>query len=176
MKNLKLLLFAVLCFCSNLSIAQSNKATLYIVRTSGLGAAVNFKYFIGDQFIGKTNFGKYFKLDLDEGEYLIWAKSENRSFVKANLKAGNTYVLNALPQMGAFKAGVYLKAINNPTEKELIKIKKYIAKKKLLVYDEKKKMLEQKDYASLIEKGLKLYNEKVVNSPDLETLNVPIDL
>ena len=177
MKNLKLTIVSIFLLIALVMNAQTNeKATLYIVRTSGLGAAVNFKYFIDDQYVGKCNFGKYFKLEVDTGKHLIWAKAENRSFVEANLEAGKTYVINAVPQMGALKAGVYLKAENNPDEKDMEKIKKYIEKKKLIVYDEKKKKLEQQDYEGFIEKSMTFYNEKVKGQPDVAKLTEAIEL
>lgn len=177
MKNIKLLSIVAILFTSAFCKAQcEDKATLLIVRTSSLGAAINFKYFIDDQFVGKMNFGKYFKLEVQPGEHLIWAKSENRSFVQANLQAGKTYVLNAMPQMGAFKAGVYLKAVNHPDEKEMGKIQKYILKKKLIVYDETKRKLEQQDYAGFIEKSLDYYKKKVKGYDNPEILTEPIEM
>jgi len=175
MRNLKVLSVVAILFVSVFCRAQSDdKATLIIVRTSSLGAAMNFKYFIDDQFVGKMNYGKYFKLEVEPGEHLIWAKAENRSFVQANLEAGKTYILNAIPQMGGFKAGVHLKAVNHPDEKEMAKIQKYISKKKLIAYDETKKKLEQQDYAGFIEKSLNYYEEKVKGSKNSEMLNEPV--
>ncbi len=43
------------------------------------------------------NFGKYFKLEVEPGEHIIWARAENRSFVHANLQAGETYLIDARP-------------------------------------------------------------------------------
>lgn len=174
MKNIRILLVVVMCCFSVVCSAQEpteNTATLYIVRTSSLGAAVNFKFFMDDQYLGKFNYGKYFKLEVPDGEHIIWAKAENRSFVKATLEAGQTYIINAEPQMGALKASVNLKAINDPTEKEMSRIIKYIEKKKLLVYDNARREAEQKDYAGLIEKGMQYYDEKVAGAPDLEILH-----
>nr|WP_321412704.1 DUF2846 domain-containing protein [uncultured Carboxylicivirga sp.] len=171
------LITILLALSLTLSFGQSSdKATVYIIRTSGLGAAVNFKYFVGDQFIGKTNYGKYFKLELDPGEYVIWAKAENRDYVHATVEAGKTYLIDAVPQMGAFKAGVNLKALNNPTEKEWKIINKYFEKRKLLEYDEEKRALEQRDYADIIIKGLDHYNNKVVMARDLQRLTTPVEL
>ncbi|MBR8537580.1 hypothetical protein KDU71_18570 [Carboxylicivirga sediminis] len=174
MKNVKLLIVVLISFISVVCSAQeqiSATSTLYIVRTSSLGAAMNFKFFMDDQYLGKFNYGKYFKLEVPAGEHVIWAKAENRSYVKATLEAGQTYVINAEPKMGAMKASVALKAINEPTEKEMERIIKYINKKKLLIYDKDKREAEQKDYAGLIEKGMQHYNEKVSGAPDLEILH-----
>ena len=64
MKSLKVLFAVVILFASVMCKAQSAEtATLYIVRTSSLGFAINFKYFIDDQYVGKSNYGKYFKLE-----------------------------------------------------------------------------------------------------------------
>lgn len=152
------------------------KATLYIVRTSGLGAAINFKYFINDQFVGKCNYGKYLKLEVEPGEHLIWAKAENRSFIEANLEAGKVYVLNALPKMGAFKAGVRLQPIDTQNERELKIVKKYIVKKKLLTVMEYQQEMEQVKWASLIDKSVAHYHENLKNQKETAQLNMPINL
>ncbi|GEM_PF-5278111 len=173
----KFFLVIICCLSTLLSTAQTNdKATLYIVRTSSLGAAINFKYFIDDQYVGKFKYGKYLKLDVEPGEHVIWAKAENRSYVQANFEGGKTYLINAIPKMGALKASVDLKAVNNPTEKEMGRINKYLQKKKLMTYDEDKRMLEQKDYADMIVKGMAKYEEDIKGSPELEILVNPIEL
>ncbi|MEL6989776.1 MAG: DUF2846 domain-containing protein [Bacteroidota bacterium] len=157
----------------NLS-AQDDKATVYIVRTSGAGAVINFKYFINDQYIGKTNHGKYLKLELDPGEHIIWAASENKSFVKANLEAGQTYVINALALAGAFKASVRLIPITEADERALIRCKKYVSKKKLRTFTEEEITKGQIQFANIISKGMERY-EKVLAKGNVAILNQSVD-
>lgn len=92
--------------------APADKAVVYFVRASGLGAAINFHYYDGDQLIGKFNGSKYLRYECDPGKHLFWGRSENRSFVEAELAAGNIYLIDVRPQMGGLKAAVSLQPIS----------------------------------------------------------------
>jgi len=72
---------------SIISFSQSNKATVYFTRASGLGALINFTFFDGEQVIGKFNGTKYMKYECEAGKHLFWARSENESYVEAELEA-----------------------------------------------------------------------------------------
>ena len=153
-----------------------NKATVYIVRTKSMGSAINFKYFIDDQYIGKWKYGKYMKLELEAGDYLIWAKSENKSFLEAHLDGGKTYVINALPKMGGFKAAVELKAVNNQDEKEMAKVKKYLTTKKLVGFDCDEIKAGQAELSDFIAKSLLDYKENWMGKKEISILYEPTDL
>jgi len=92
----------------SIASAPADKAVVYFVRYSGTGALINFTYFDGDNVIGKFNGPKYLRYECAPGEHLFWAQSENKSYLEADLEAGKIYVVNVLPVMGAFKAGVQL--------------------------------------------------------------------
>ncbi|MDX1315030.1 MAG: hypothetical protein R3356_05960, partial [Eudoraea sp.] len=87
---------------------SNDKATVYFTRASGLGALINFTYFDGEKAIGKFNGPKYMKYECDPGKHLFWARSENKSFVEAELQAGKVYLIDVLPRMGGLKASVKL--------------------------------------------------------------------
>ncbi|MEM6771871.1 MAG: hypothetical protein AAF597_14920, partial [Bacteroidota bacterium] len=95
-------------FAQGVDPAPADKAVVYFVRTSGLGAALNFHHYDGDQLIGKFNAGKYLRYECEPGEHVFWARSENRSFVEADLAPGGIYLIQVIPQMGGLKAGVQL--------------------------------------------------------------------
>lgn len=182
MRTLKITIILISLLPSVFLSAQSevdstnHKATVYIVRTKSLGSAINFKYYVDNQYIGKCNYGKFLKLELDAGDYLIWAKSENRSFVEAHLNAGETYVINAIPKMGGMKAAVELTAVNNQDEKEMAKVKKQLSSKKLMRFDTEKIKADQTKMSDFITESLKDYEEKWVGKKEVSILYEPTDL
>lgn len=118
---------SVLCFfvSTSLSYAQTtetitntDKATVYFVRSSKVGMAINFKYFANDQYLGKCNYGNYLKVELDPGTHLLWARAEGNSYVEAELEAGQVYVLRAQPALGALYSGVKLRPITELASKD----------------------------------------------------------
>ena len=95
--------------------ADTNKAIIYFVRTSSVGSAINFRYFDGEQYIGKFKGKGYFYYECDPGNHLFWASSENSDFIEAELQVGKTYVIIADPRMGGIKARVALSIMNFPS-------------------------------------------------------------
>ena len=181
MKKLSLIIFVLIFFQITVS-AQTTEATndekaiVYIVRTSAIGKAINFKYFVDDKFVGKCKQGKYLILEIEPGEHLIWAKSENISFIEANLEAGNTYVINAEAKMGGLKARVNLAAIDNQDEDQLNKVKKYLSKKKLIEFDADELHDGQNEYSDLITDSLKKYEEEWKGKKEMDNLSEPTDM
>jgi hypothetical protein len=151
-------------------------ATVYIVRTSGLGALINFKYFVDDKYVGKCNYGKYLKLTLSAGEYVIWARAENSSFVEAQLENGKTYIIEAVPKMGALKASVKLEVITELDEKTQKKLDKNFEKRELIQFSETELNEGQIEYSDQIIHGIEKYNELKLKGNEIPKLNVPIVL
>lgn len=173
----KLFPFLILLLSSTILSSQPEdpaKAEVYIVRTDIGGALINFRCFVGDQFVGKFNHGKYLRLELDPGEHVIWATSENRSYVRANLKAGETYVLNALPVTGALKAGVMLFPLQDPEKGVMRRAKRYVAKFKEKVISNEDLAKDQENFSEIIRLGLAKY-EKVKNKPKVKILDTSVD-
>jgi hypothetical protein len=132
MKNL------VFCFLFLLSVstlasqviepAPDDQSVVYFMRPGSTGGIINFVFFDGDQVIGRLGGNKYFRYECSQGEHVFWAKSENRSFLEANLEAGKIYIVHARSLMGATKASVQLRAIDPGVDK-LKQFQKLLAKR-----------------------------------------------
>ncbi len=164
MKTKMLLLLAAFTLQTNMVNAQDfqeptdGKAVIYFLRTSGLGAAINFKYFIDEEYLGKFSGKNYARIEVDPGEHLVWAKSENLDFMKADLKANAIYLVHVKPKMGGFKAAVRLEVPDLSDAKLLTKIKKLIAKKKPVTLNMKKAEKEVAKIKEYLEKYEKRRN------------------
>ena len=122
-KTLSLLLIlshSVLLNSQNLDSIPEDKSIVYFVRAKPLGILYNFTYFDGEKSIGRFNGLKYMKYECDPGKHLFWARSENKSYVEADLKPGKTYIIEAIPRMGGIKPSVKLV----PVDKNDYKLKK----------------------------------------------------
>lgn len=123
-----LLLSSLNAFSQTVEPAQADKAVVYFVRPNTMGALINFTFYDGDALIARFNGGKYYRYECAPGSHVFWARSENRSYVEADLAAGQIYVIEALPLMGGLKAQVQLipldpqgKGIGKPTQKLVTK-------------------------------------------------------
>jgi len=104
--------------------AEGN-AVVYFTRVSSYGGAVSFEFFHGEEFIGIFKKKNYIRYEVEAGEHLFWASSENKQFVKANLEAGKTYIVLVNIKMGAWKAQLDLEpqdVADSAQEKELQRV------------------------------------------------------
>jgi len=134
------------------------KATVYFTRASSLGVLINFTIFDGDKAIGRFNGGKYMKYECEPGKHLFWARSENKSFVEAELLAGERYIIDVIPKMGAIKASVELVPVDKNNYK-LKPIQKLLANKRAEYFSETDLENLQKEMEDVIKRGLEKYNE-----------------
>ena len=155
--------------------APEDKARVFIMRTNSIGAAINFRFFLQDQFIGKFNFGKYMVLDLDPGEHLLWASSENQTFMEMSLESGKTYVVNAIPEAGVLKAGVRLEALTKDDWKKMKRVKRHVLNKKQKITSPKEKAKHQTKFKEHITKSLQKYKDKINSSERVVLLKIPVD-
>jgi hypothetical protein len=137
-----------------------NKAVVYFVRTSSLGFAINFTYFDSASVIGRTNGTNYMRYECEPGHHLFWARSENRDFMEAELEAGKIYFLEAIPQMGAIKAGVQLQQIDPANEKKMNKVFKLMGKRNAESYAPEDLEKLTRDLQDVIGRGLAKYKEE----------------
>lgn len=162
MKNYVLLLFLFILVLASKAQEQDSltnpKATVYFTRASGLGTLINFTFFDGEKAIGRFNGGKYMKYECEPGEHLFWARSENKSFVEAELLAGETYIIDVIPQMGAIKASVVLVPVDKNNYK-LKPIQKLLASRKAEYFSDIELENLQNEMKEVIERGLEKYHE-----------------
>ena len=179
MKNALIIVSFILfnCFISvgqTINPAPEEKSVVYFVRTSSMGAAINFSYFDSTSLIGKCNGKNYIRYECEPGTHLFWARSENKSSVEADIDPGKIYFLDAIPKMGLGKAKVTLLPMDlNNDEKRKQKILKLIDKKPAVTFtsEELKKELAKKE--NVIERGMEKYaeyKEEVKEIPKLEKM------
>jgi len=167
----RLLLTLSVCFLASMAFAQEfqqpseGKSMVYFVRYNASGALVNFKYFDGEQYLGKINGRNYFAYECEPGEHLFWVASENRDFLAANLKPNAIYVLEARPTMGAFKAAVRLHPISPDDEKSIKRVTKLMSKRPAIELKG-----QDDDMEFFIQNSMERY-EKVKAEGKLKTLN-----
>jgi hypothetical protein len=125
-------------FAQGFQPPAEGKAVIYFVRVSGWGGAVSFEYFHGDKYIGVFKGKNYMRYECDPGEQLLWASSENKEFLTADLKAGGTYIVIVDVIMGGWKAHVGLKPITVNDRELFERAKKLVMKKKPVVTSEEK--------------------------------------
>ncbi len=143
----------------SLSSPAEGKAVVFFVRPSNLGTLINFSFFDKDRYIGKFNGGDYIRYECSPGEHLFWARAENRDFLVADLEAGRMYLVEAVPQMGAIKAGVRLAPILPDDAKRLNSALKLMDKKEPVTYPEDEMEAENERLQEIIAKGLAKYQE-----------------
>lgn len=104
------------------------KAVVYFVRVSAYGFAINFEYFDGDKYIGAFKGKGYMRYECEPGNHLLWASSENKEFITADLKAGGTYVVIVDIIMGIGKARVGLSPITQQATELFARAKELVKK------------------------------------------------
>mgnify|MGYP000208879411 CR=1 FL=1 len=120
MKTMKsLALFSILLLVALQTKAQGfpppaeGKAAIYFARVSMFGGAISFQYFHNDEFVGQFKGKNYMRMEVDPGEQLFWASSENKEFLTADLEAGKTYIVVVDIIMGIGKARVGFSVLDN---------------------------------------------------------------
>lgn len=156
-------------FAQEADSAIQDKATVYFTRANAMGALINFTYFDGETVIGKFKAPKYLKYECEPGEHLFWARSENKSFVEANLKAGGIYIIDVIPQMGGFKAAVKLVPVDIKDYK-MKRIQKLISKRESETFEESELSEVQTDMAEVIARGMEKYKELKEKSKNIAQL------
>jgi hypothetical protein len=141
----------------NLEPAPADKAVVYFVRTSSIGFAINFTYVDSARLIGKFSGQGYIRYTCDPGRHLLWARSENRDFVEADLEAGKIYFIEAIVNMGAIKAAVQLDPIDPKDEKAMKRIFKILGKGPAETFSDEELKAEAIKKQDAVRKGLEKY-------------------
>ena len=153
--SLALLLLGMLSApAQGLQQAPADKAVVYFLRPSGLGALINFSFFDSAQVIGRFNGEKYMVYECAPGPHLFWARSENKSFIRGNLEAGKIYFIEAQPQLGGIKAGVELVQTDPADAKRMARLFKFINKRKPRTFTPEELAELSKDLDDVLRRGL----------------------
>ncbi|WP_051238775.1 hypothetical protein [Gaetbulibacter saemankumensis] len=173
MKTILSLLFVLqtaLMFSQNSKVIPGDKAIVYFTRASALGGAINFTYFDGEKAIGRFNGPKYMIYECDPGEHLFWVRSENKSFVEANLEAGKMYIIDVIPKMGAIKASVKLVPVDKNIYK-MKKIQKLLSKRGPEPFSESELNMLQEEMKDVIDRGMENYKKTQSKGKKIPELN-----
>jgi len=90
----------------------ADKALVYVIRPSTVGAAIRTWAFYDDELIGVTRGRGYTFAHVPPGERLFWAKAENTSALRLEVEAGKTYYFHSQIVPGLAKARVKLVPID----------------------------------------------------------------
>jgi hypothetical protein len=134
------------------------KAVIYFVRVSGFGFAISFEYFHQDKYIGIFKGQNYMRYELDPGQQLVWASSENKEFVTCDLKEGGTYIIIVDVIMGFNKARVGMTPITS-SDDQFARAKELVNKKAPVVTPPEKIEAMNKKLAKFIPEQLRKYEE-----------------
>jgi hypothetical protein len=157
--------------CQAITPAPSDKSVVYFVRPSGFGAAINFSYFDSTKLIGRFNGEKYIRYECSPGKHLLWARSENRDFMEADLEPERIYFIKANVSMGFAKAQVYLEQIDPNDPKKMKNILKLITKRSSQQFTETKLLQDTKDLQNAIERGMVEYAKEKSSGANIPHLD-----
>jgi hypothetical protein len=158
-------LFSVKTYAQGFTPPAEGNAVIYLVRVTAYGGVMPFEFFHNDQFFGRITGLAYLRYEVPAGESLIWASSENKSFLDCNLEAGKTYIALVNVKMGGFTARVDLQPITE-NDDSFQRVKDHVNDKGPMQIgqesiDKTQKKLEDKGF---IEDILKKYNDKWKNT------------
>jgi len=159
-------------FSQGFTPPAEGKAAIYFVRVSDYGALVSFEYFHNKEFIGIFKGKNYMRFEYPAGEHLFWASSEDKEFVKCDLKAGESYMVLVNIEMGAWKARVGLEPLD-PKNDAFERAKNVVKKQKPVVTPESKiketqKKLDDRDFTEDI---MKRYETEWKNAANTKTMS-----
>ena len=179
MRKIRLLLLVLVLFCIKApAFAQGftppadSNAVVYFVRVSNFGFAVSFEYFDNDKFIGIFKGKNYMRYECSAGEHLLWVSSEDKEFLRCNLKAGETYMVLVNIEMGAWKARVGLEPLTTEHKvferaKELVLTQKPVETPEEKIQSTQRKLKER----GFIENILKRYENEWKNAQNTKVIS-----
>lgn len=97
MKTKFTMLIVLLMLAGNVLMAQGfkepakGKAIVYVLSLKK--KSMSFEFFLNNKYIGVLGKDNYLLLELDAGKQLIWASSEGKYWVDADLADGGTYMI-----------------------------------------------------------------------------------
>lgn len=155
---------------------SEGKAVIYFMRTSGLGALMNIRYFDNNQYIGKFGGVNYYRYECEPGKRIFWFKAENIDFVEADLEEGKIYMVETNAVMGGFSAGVKAKLVDFSDEKQMKAINKLLEKKESKSFTEEELLEGQENNAIAIQRGMVKINKKRSKKKKLKVIQAEDNL
>ena len=147
-------------FAQTIDPAPKDKAVVYFVRPSALGALINFSYFDGTKLIGKFNGPKYIRYECKPGAHMFWVKSDNRDYIEAELEAGKIYFVEAVAKIGALKTAVRLDPVKPDDSKTMERLLKFVNKNPSESFSAQQLEAETRNLQKIIDEGMKKYDDE----------------
>lgn len=153
------------------SNSEENKnAIIYIVRTSPLSPAINYRFFVDGNYVGKFHHNEYLKLYVSPGRHVISAKAENLFVMEAQLESGKVYAIDAGVQMGALYAAVQLVPVNIERERHFTRVQKRLAKSSIKTFNNDELKKKTKEYQEIIRRASRKYYKKKKKGKEIPIL------
>ncbi|PCH71696.1 MAG: hypothetical protein COC06_00155 [Bacteroidales bacterium] len=154
------ILLATTClFSQGFQAPAEGKAVVYFVRVTSWGGVSSFEYFHQDKYIGVFKKKNYMRYECEPGEQLLWASSENKEFITADLKAGGSYIVIVDVIMGGWKPRVGFNPITAEDGEIFDRAANLIKKKRPIVTSEEKIKKMNIKLEKFIAEKLKMYND-----------------
>ena len=177
--KLKAFLFVIILLLLEvkLTIAQGytppspGKSVVYIVRVTRNGITTSFEYFHQDKYIGIFKGKNYIRYECNPGKNLLWASSENKEFITADLKEGGTYILIVDVYTGAVKYRVGLIPITENDTELFDQASKLIKSKPPVVTPETKIQLMNLQLEDFIKTRLAQYEAEWKYTKDFRSIS-----
>lgn len=158
-------------FAQGFTAPADGKAAVYFVRVSGWGGNYSFEYFHQDKYIGVFKKKNYMRYECEPGEQLLWASSENKEFITADLKAGESYIVIVDIIMGGWKPRVGFTPITAEDGEIFDRAAALINKKKPIVTSEEKIKKMNTKLKKFISEKLNTYEEKWKNEKNFKHIS-----
>lgn len=137
------------------------KSVIYFLRTTGLGALMNIRYFDKEDYLGRFNGVNYLRYECDPGEKVFWIKAENIDVLEANLEADKVYLVETNAVMGAFSAGAKFKLVDFNKKNQVKRINKLLEKKEPKTFTQETLQEQLQKMKDIVNKGLKKVRKKI---------------
>jgi len=92
----------------------TGKAVIYFV--SAKKKLIPFEFFHQDRFIGELEKLNYMRYECDPGHQLLWASSESKEFLEADLEEGKSYIVIVETRQGFWRLNPKFTPINSGSE------------------------------------------------------------
>lgn len=133
------------------------KSVIYFLRTTGLGALMNIRYFDKEEYLGRFNGVNYLRYECDLGEKVFWIKAENIDI----LEADKVYLVETNAVMGAFSAGAKFKLVDFNKKNQVKRINKLLEKKEPKTFTQETLNEQLQKMKNVLNKGLKKVRKKI---------------